>query len=525
MLLQEEEGIIIKVFKKNHLKFKSFSTKLSLTIALILCISISLILIANSIFLEDYYVNNNKNVFLKEYNEIKKEFSEPNDEIISLLSSRDSKTGFLYYISDLENLRNKKIILASNPIPLPMGNFMMRAMPNSFNEMPIKESMIPQVQSEYILSNLDIIKTEGYIFSQVHRVVPGSNEFDLVFAGELENEYLLLIIRPVEQLAEQTAITNKFLLIIGFISLVFSIFVAHSLAKTIVKPIKDITKITGKIAKLDFSNKYEGNSIDEIGELGSSINEISYQLDKSISELEDSNKKLEIENNLQKKFFAGISHEFKTPIGLISGYAETLKLGLAKNTQERYDYTNIILEETDKLNHLVNDILFLIKSESTEFILNFKEINVITLLQNSVKKYENIIKEKDIYLIMNMSKCFTINGDSIRLSQIFENILSNAFRYTNNGKKIIINATEKENNVLIEFINEGSQIDNDHIVHLFDPFYSAYEARDRFSSGTGLGLSIVKNLVNKHNGTINIENYNDNGIIGVRVWVLFPSIK
>ena len=347
----------------------------------------------------------------------------------------------------------------------------------------------------------------------------------MVFVSKLDSSYYLVIVRPIEQLNEQTSITNQFLLIIGFLSILISIVIARLSANSIVKPIKEITNITEYIANLDFSHKFKGNSNDEIETLGNSINNISSQLDSSINKLEETNKKLKVEMNLQKRFFAGVSHEFKTPIGLIRGYSESLKLGLAKTPQEVIEFSDIILDETDRLNHFVSDILFLIKSESPEFMLKFKSFDLIILLENILEKNRNFILKKQITLIKDFPPSINFLGDEIRISQIIENLLSNAIRYTKPNNKIIIKVFLENKGVKVQIVNEGNNIDQEHIVNLFEPFYSEFESRDKTNSGTGLGLSIVKNLVEKHQGKCGIENINTTNFTGVNAWVWFPLIN
>lgn len=477
-----------------------------------------LIIIANSLFLDDFYVRKNKSIFYQEYQDIATSFEKPDLDILTLLREKDKTTGFIFYILELTNQDKYNIVLSSAPNfhPEPI------AFPRD-NNPPILE--LPKAQFDYINSNIDTIKQGVVLFEKVYRDLSQNKEFDLIFVAPLKSSYVLVIARPVEQLEEQTAITNQFLIIIGLLSILLSVIIAKFAAKSVIKPIKKITTIVEHIANLDFSHKYEGNTKDEVNLLGNGINVISSQLDCAIKELEESNKKLKIEMALQKRFFAGVSHEFKTPIGLIRGYAESLKLGLVNNNKDIEEFSSVIIEETDKLNHFVTDILFLIKSESTEFVLNYKTMDIIIVLEKALEKSYPLISRKEINLTKDILPSTSFYGDEVRIGQIFNNILSNAIRHTPNKGKLMVKSFIKNKGIMIQFINEGQLIEEKHITYLFDPFYSAVESRDKINSGTGLGLSIVKNLVEKHNGKCGIENINFHSFKGVNVWVWLPLIN
>jgi signal transduction histidine kinase len=492
--------------------------KWSLTIVAIISMFVLMILVADSLFLGDFYAKKNKTLFYQEYENLKETFEQPNMEILDLLRENDRRTGFLFYIAEMHGQQLGRIVLASGPNFFPDD-------PNIQSNVALPEFGLPNGQFDYIRNNIELIQQGESLFGQVERSMSGKMEFDLVFAAQLNTQYVLIIVRPVEQLDEHTAIINQFLLIIGLIAILISILIAQISARSVVKPIKDITDIGQHIANLDFSHRYTGNARDEIGSLGNSINTISTQLDSAIKELEETNKKLQVEMSLQKQFFAGVSHEFKTPVGLIRGYSESLVLGLAKTPEEIVEFSAIILDETDRLNRLVSDILFLVRSESAEFVLNLKTFDIIPLLENSLKKSAPMILDKQIRLTRDLPQSIMVKGDEIRIGQIFDNLLSNAFRHTPKGGIIAIKSVSKENGMMFCVMNEGEIIAEKHLQHLFDPFYTTFESRDKSSSGTGLGLSIVKNLVEKHHGRCGIENVNTKDFQGVNAWFWLPVIQ
>jgi signal transduction histidine kinase len=489
--------------------------KWSLTIVAIISISVLLILVANSLFLGDFYARKNKTLFYREYENLKEGFGQPDQKTLDILRENDRRTGFLFYIAEMSYQQLGRIVLASGP------NFFPEDIGGPSNaELP--QFGLPNAQVDFILKGIELLQQGESLFGQVQRVMGGKMQFDLVFAAPLNPQYLLIIVRPVEQLDEHTAIINQFLLIIGLLTILISIIIAQLSAKSVAQPIKEITDIGKHIANLDFSHRYTGNARDEIGSLGNSINTISTRLDSAIRELEETNKKLQIEMSLQKQFFAGVSHEFKTPVGLIRGYSESLVLGLAKTPQEIVEFSAIILDETDKLNRLVSDILFLVRSESAEFVLDMETLDILPLLENALKKNAPMLLDKQIRLTSELPQSIIVKGDAMRLSQIFDNLLSNAFRHTPKGGSISIKAIAEGKGMRFCVLNEGEPIAEKHILHLFDPFYTTFESRDKASSGTGLGLSIVKNLVEKHHGRCGIENVLHKDFQGVNAWFYLP---
>jgi signal transduction histidine kinase len=489
--------------------------KWSLTIVAIISISVLLILVANSLFLGDFYTWKNKTLFYQEYENLKVGFEQPDRETLAILRENDRRTGFLFYIAEMSHQNLGRIVLASGPNFVPEDT-------QGLSNAEIPQFGLPNAQFDYILHSMELFQQGEPLFGQVQRDMGGKMQFDLVFAAPLNTQYLLIIVRPVEQLDEHTAIINQFLLIIGLLTILVSILIARLSAKSVAQPIKEITDIGKHIANLDFSHRYTGNARDEIGSLGNSINTISTKLDSAIRELEETNRKLQIEMSLQKQFFAGVSHEFKTPVGLIRGYSESLVLGLAKTPQEIVDFSAIILDETDKLNRLVSDILFLVRSESAEFVLDLETLDIVPLLEDSLKKNAPMLLDKQISLMDELPQSILVTGDAMRLRQVFDNLLSNAFRHTPKGGRILIKAIAVEKGMKFCVLNEGEAIAENHIDHLFDPFYTTFESRDKASSGTGLGLSIVRNLVEKHHGRCGIENVTHQDFKGVQAWFFLP---
>ncbi len=209
-----------------------------------------------------------------------------------------------------------------------------------------------------------------------------------------------------------------------------------------VKPILEITKITKKISKLDFSEKYISKSKDEIGLLGENINIITDALDRTINDLKSTNIKLNNEMDLQKRFLASVSHEFKTPVGLIRGYAETIKFSMLKTEKEKTEVTDIIINEADNLSLLVKDIMLLMHMNSASFVIEVKQVNINELIDNTIKRFAISLKEKEVNLILNYSEHLDVECDQMRISQALMNYISNAIRYVDYNGTLTFNVNK-----------------------------------------------------------------------------------
>lgn len=212
---------------------------------------------------------------------------------------------------------------------------------------------------------------------------------------------------------------------------------------------------------------------------------------------------------IRKDFVANVSHELKTPVTSIKGFAETLLEG-AKNDKKVLDeFLQIIYKESDRLQSLIFDLLELSKIERHEFKLSITKVNVTALLEEILKVVEKNAEKKNIHIFFNKKSDIVIEGDEYRLEQVFINMITNGINYTPNGGSITVSIGEKSEIVEISIKDTGIGIAQDEIPRIFERFYRVDKARSRNSGGTGLGLAIVKHLIDAHRGKIEV-----NSVIG-----------
>ena len=222
---------------------------------------------------------------------------------------------------------------------------------------------------------------------------------------------------------------------------------------------------------------------------------------------------------MQKRFLAGVSHDFKTPVGLIRGYAESLVLGMAKSRQEQKELAGIIINEADRLDRLVNDITYMVRMDSRDLPLHLKSVNVPALLKNAAARFSPAAGKGGVKVRIEAPSGLAIEADEQRIMQVLDNLLANALRHTGPGGDVRLGAGGIKDHIRIEVFNSGEPISPEHLPHLFEPFYRVEDARPRESGGSGLGLAIVKGIVAVHGGECEVENTPE----GVLFWFSLPG--
>jgi two-component system, OmpR family, phosphate regulon sensor histidine kinase PhoR len=227
-------------------------------------------------------------------------------------------------------------------------------------------------------------------------------------------------------------------------------------------------------------------------------------------------KKLE---QVRKDFVANVSHELKTPITSLKGFAETLLDGAGENEEFRNKFLTIILNESDRLQDLIQDLLDLSKSEQG-FHLDIQPVNLKSLVQETVEILLPKAEKKNIDLSLSVAGSPMMDGDPPRLKQIIINLVSNSLTYTPANGSVKVNVEEKKEHVKLTIKDTGIGIKESEIPRIFERFYRVDKARSRNSGGTGLGLAIVKHLVEAHQGTIKVQSKLGEGSEFI---ILFPK--
>lgn len=355
----------------------------------------------------------------------------------------------------------------------------------------------------------------------INRVNDNNNVY-MLLTSYLDNDYIIYIRIPITPIKESVRISNETLLLIGIIMILISGIISSYIARRFTAPIVKLNKITKKMAKLDFSEKYEENDTDdEINTLGKNINEMSDKLETTINQLRNNNSELEkdIEEKLKiddkrKRFISDVSHELKTPISLIQGYAEGLLENVNSDEESRKFYAEVIIEESEKMNKLVQDLLKLMKLEYQEEKPKDEEFNLTELIKEELRKQSKIIEEKNINIEFDENKEIKVYASQEALEQVVRNYLTNAIKHCEEKKKekkIVIRTEKIEDKIRLYVYNTGEKIAEKDIDKIWDRFYKADESRNREDGGTGIGLAIVKAIMNNYKNDFGVKNF-ENGV-------------
>ena len=323
--------------------------------------------------------------------------------------------------------------------------------------------------------------------------------------------------------------TFTFLRVLMTLTLVFFVFGVYLYARSFAKPLQKLNRAAKEIAGLNFDYQIDVERSDEIGQLAGSIREMSAKLNAALTELKERNEQLQTEleyerelDVMRKKFVSDVSHELKTPLTVISGYAEALQMGIDDRAR-RNDYSAVIIEEADKMARLIGGLLTLSKYESAEYKLNLCDFDMGELLERIAFKYGDIFEKNGIKPILDIG-AGTANADPDRIEQCVNNFLNNAVSHADEKKIILIKGEKAGGRYRVSVLNSGEHIDAADIENIWASFYRADKARKRDEGRFGIGLSIVRALLTRHGapyGVRNVTNFAAKGTAvksGVEFW-------
>ncbi|MBO5209014.1 MAG: GHKL domain-containing protein [Lachnospiraceae bacterium] len=339
--------------------------------------------------------------------------------------------------------------------------------------------------------------------------------------GVLDNGNLFLFRSPLESIKDSVKLANRFLSYVGLCAALMSALIGFWVSGKITKPIKELTQISEKMIHLDFDAKYSGKSRTEIAQLGQNINKLSCTLEQTISELKSANNELQRDiekkneiDEMRKEFLSNVSHELKTPIALIQGYAEGLKEGINDDAESREFYCDVIMDEAVKMNNMVKKLLTLNQLEFGNDTITMERFDIVALIQNYIQSCEILTKQKEISVRMEDYEPIYVWADEFKTEEVFMNYFSNAINYAGQEKIIDVKLQKYENKVRISVFNSGNPIPEESLVHLWEKFYKVDKARTREYGGSGIGLSIVKAIMESMNQAYGVKNYEN----GVEFW-------
>lgn len=435
----------MKLKNKTHsIQFKTLSSLIIFSI-LILIVLWAIQILFLKVYFEIYQVNNLKNI-------------------------ANSLNTNSYTINELETLAYK------NDICMEYTYYDKVYLFNGLNNKCILNNKQTNILiTDFILSkkNKDIIKLKN----------PLNDSKSILYSIKLDNNQYVFLNTSLEDVGTTTSILTNQLIYVTIIVILVAVIVSIYLSRMINKPIINITNYAKELAKGNKNIKIEKSNIYEIDELADALNYASNEISKT--------------DELRRDLLANVSHDLKTPLTMIKAYAELIK-DIKLNKKQREENLNIIIDETDRLNLLVNDILYLSKLENNVDKLEIVEFDLVELINNILSKYK-IIKETENYIFETKlpNKAFVL-GDVNKISQVIYNLINNAINYTGENNLIKIEIEELKKSYRVSVIDTGKAIKENEINIIWDKYYKNEKNHKRSKVGTGIGLSIVKNILDKH---------------------------
>lgn len=467
--------------------------------------------VIGSFFIEDYYLNTKKDALVDAYGRL------------TYLMQYDEALGDTENIDDLNNYCETQgitlVVLNSDG-----------KVRYSYGADGVLAKRLQDILFEQILINPGIEESlieesENYIINMVTESNM-DNRMHLEMFGNIGLDQFFVMRIAVQNVRESIEITNRFY---GVLSLVLVIIVAITIlivTSRLTKPILQLADISRKMSDLNFDVHYEDKRDDEIGILGQSMNEMSRELEKTISELKSANielkkdidKKTQIDN-MRTEFLSNVSHELKTPIALIQGYAEGLKEGITDNPESMEFYCDVIVDEANKMNKMVKNLLTLNQIEFGSGQVAMERFDIVELIKGVLNTQQIRAQQNQVRVIFEQYSPVFVWADEFQIEEVITNYISNAFNHVKGNRLIKVQIEEKDGIVRVSVFNSGNPIPEADLEHIWEKFYKVDKARTREYGGNGIGLSIVKAIMERMGKGCGAINHPD----GVEFWFELDS--
>ena len=349
-------------------------------------------------------------------------------------------------------------------------------------------------------------------------------DYYLEIWGTLDNGYSIILRTPIQGIKDNVNISTTLIKYVGGAILVVGIISAFVVSTYITRPIKQLSDIAERMSEMDFDARYEGSDKGEIGLLGKSMNNMSEKLEHNIAELKKAN--LELKKDIDKKekleimrtdFLSNVSHELKTPIALIQGYAEGLKEGITDDPESMEFYCDVIMDEANKMNTMVKRLLTLNQIEFGNDEPDMERFNINELIASVVDANAIRAGQKNMSIVFdNRNEQNFVWADEYKTEEVLTNYISNALNHCDGKQAIEVRTSKSEDGatITVTVYNSGRNIAEEDLERIWEKFYKTDKARTREYGGNGIGLSIVKAIMESMGQEYGVRNVSD----GVEFW-------
>lgn len=337
--------------------------------------------------------------------------------------------------------------------------------------------------NEYLLQKLrnklflETEYTESRVLKETENYTITRETADIDFFGYCsDNRVMVLMSTPIGGMQNTAEQANRFLIIVGVAALLVGIIA--------------VTFLAGRVSR-------------------------AYTLELENEKLQHDLEEKERQNKIQREFVANVSHELKTPITVIKGYAEGLAEGMCRDDESRSYYAGVIVDETERMHQIVNQLLMLSKIESGQDELEKNDFNICEMIRDIASEMKLLAEKKNVTLNMICPDELIVNADEFKIESVITNYLSNAIHHVNEAGKIEIKAEAGDKDVRVSVFNTGTPIPEEELEHIWEKFYKVDKAHSRAYGGSGIGLSIVKAVMDAHDMPYGVLNHTD----GVEFWI------
>ncbi len=532
---------------------QSIQWKFTCIFAVLVLFILLAILLANTFLLERFYASEKIKILENAYTEL--------DEMI-VNSEKDGREAFSLFPKNYDSLFPETDTEATRYIRTLSETYNVSVVIlDTSTDISFSSSVDSQRQerklAEYIFGNRSnstgkIVESFDNYFVE-HNEDRSGNDYLESWGYFSDNKTAFIMSMSIASVREATGFFNRFLLTVGMIAMAVGSVIICFASRAITSPIQQLARLSEKMSELDFSARYEGDSEDELGILGKSMNILSERLESSIASLKTANNELQldIENKTEvdrrrQEFVANVSHELKTPIALIQGYAEGLQDGLAEDKESRDYYCGVIVDEASKMNRMVRELMNVSAIEQGKDIPDFSLFNLSRVVQEVVSNSDILIRQQNAKVELDIPENLDVWADEFKIEEVITNYLNNALHHLEEPWQISIytglppqgggrstghfpgfssyvsakrspgqgasmpseasSLIGKNGIIALHVMNTGKHIPEEELPKIWEKFYKSDKARTRSYGGSGLGLSIVKAIANAHHQSCGVRN-------------------
>lgn len=480
---------------------RSITKKITTIMISIVAGTVLLCWFINTTLLEDYYISHKRDALINTFQMVDNAYSEGTGQSEEFEIELEKKCS---------NSNITMIVISSD------GTILQT---NVSNKDLLREQFFDIIFSSGNQDTVVVKNTDQYIVEKTTDTRLKSDY--LVLWGNLQDGNQILLRTALESIKESVGIANRFLAYVGMGAVVVCGIILYFVTRKITDPILQLAEISKRMTNLDFEAKFQGRGENEIDILGEHMNQMSQTLEKTISELKSANNELKIDiekknqiDEMRKDFISNVSHELKTPIALIQGYAEGLQECINDDQESREFYCEVIMDEAEKMNQMVKNLLTLNQLESGNEQVVFERFELTELIRGVISATAILREQSGITLVFQEENPIYVWADEFKTEQVLTNYISNAIHYATGEKRIEITVEKRNDVVKVKVFNTGECIPELEIENIWVKFYKVDKARTREYGGNGIGLSIVKAIMDSFHRECGVTNHEN----GVEFW-------